>query len=402
MERRVGTYWYMLPEAEQARKALWNAINPHTAIRRIDEIFPPVLRTTTRDQDMMFRWHNGSTLQVVGSDNFDSLVGAPPIGIVFSEWPLSKPQAWAYMRPILLENGGWAVFNGTPRGKNHAYRMLVGAANDPSWFTQVLTAKETSVFTPEQLESERNELIREHGDAVGIAMFDQEYGCKFEAPVVGSIYGQAMREVESGGRIRNIPHDKSLKVETWWDLGGAGAKGDATSIWYVQYAGNEIRLIDYDESNGKSFDYYAGIIQQKGYVYGRHVMPHDAKAKRLESIGKEKSIIELAKKMLPNGEEGVCVAPMLGLEDGINQTRMILSRCYFDTTKTQRGRDCLTHYKRDYSEKLGETRPHPVHDWASHGSDAFRTGTVAQSTQTKRKKINMNFPMNMSADAWMS
>jgi hypothetical protein len=103
---RVGTYWHMLPEAAQARKAIWDAINPHTGRRRIDEAFPKELRANTREQDMLIRFVNGSTWQVLGSDNYDSLVGSPPVGVVFSEWALAKPDAWTYTRPILAENGG--------------------------------------------------------------------------------------------------------------------------------------------------------------------------------------------------------------------------------------------------------------------------------------------------------
>ena len=122
---RVGTYWHLLPQASQARKAVFEAINPHTGLRRIDEAFPRELRETTRENEMFIRFKNGSTWQVVGSDNYDSLVGSPPVGVVMSEWALAKPQAWAYLRPILKENGGWAAFITTPRGRNHCHRMFL-------------------------------------------------------------------------------------------------------------------------------------------------------------------------------------------------------------------------------------------------------------------------------------
>ena len=109
--QKVGNYWHMLPMANQARRAIWEAVNPHTGKRRIDEAFPVALRETTREQEMMIRFKNGSTWQVVGSDNYDSLVGAPPVGVTFSEWALADPRAWAFIRPILLENDGWALFN---------------------------------------------------------------------------------------------------------------------------------------------------------------------------------------------------------------------------------------------------------------------------------------------------
>ena len=132
--RRVGNYWYMLPQYSQARKAMWDAINPHTQKRRIDEAFPQEIRRTTRDQEMQIVFKNGSTFQLVGSDNFNSLVGSPPVGLVFSEYALSDPSAWGYLRPILLENGGWAIFNSTPRGRNHGNceRLLMMLSVMPS------------------------------------------------------------------------------------------------------------------------------------------------------------------------------------------------------------------------------------------------------------------------------
>jgi hypothetical protein len=124
---RVGVYWHMLPEANQARKAVWDAVNPHSGLRRINEAFPRELRESTRETDMAIRFKSGSLWQLVGSDNYNSLVGSPPVGVVFSEFALADPSAWGYLRPILAENNGWALFITTPRGRNHAstfYRPL--------------------------------------------------------------------------------------------------------------------------------------------------------------------------------------------------------------------------------------------------------------------------------------
>jgi hypothetical protein len=120
---KPATYWHMLPEAAQARKAIWEAVNPHTGIRRIDEAFPHEIRETTREQEMMIKFKNGATWQVVGSDNYNSLIGSPPYGVIYSEWSVGDPSSWAYLRPILAENGGWAMFIYTARGKNHGYSM---------------------------------------------------------------------------------------------------------------------------------------------------------------------------------------------------------------------------------------------------------------------------------------
>jgi hypothetical protein len=185
--RKKATYWHMLPEAAQARKAIWEAINPHSGKRRIDEAFPKGIRASTREQEMFIRFESGSTWQVVGSDNFNSLVGSPPFGVVFSEWALADPDAWAYLRPILAENGGWAAFVTTPRGKNHAKTMYDYALTDPRWYAERLPATETKVFTAEQLEYERLEYIAQWGESLGNALFEQEYLCSWEGAWPGKL-----------------------------------------------------------------------------------------------------------------------------------------------------------------------------------------------------------------------
>ncbi len=184
---KAATYWHMLPEAAQARKAIWTAVNPHTGKRRIDEAFPLALRANTNDQEMFIRFKNGSTWQVVGSDNYNSLVGSPPAGVVFSEWPLNKPEAWTYLEPILEENGGWALFIYTPRGENHGLSMLQQAQSEPDWFGQVLTADETEVFDAEQLARIKRGIIKQYGKSRGEAFFNQEYYCSFYEAFSGKV-----------------------------------------------------------------------------------------------------------------------------------------------------------------------------------------------------------------------
>ena len=236
--RRVGTYWHMLPEASQARKAIWEAVDPHRGRRRIDLAFPEELRATTKSQDMFIRFKNGSTWQVVGSDNFNSLVGTPPIGLVFSEFALANPYAWSYLRPILLENGGWAVFITTPRGRNHAYKMFQFALDDPAWFAAMNKATETGVFTPEQLESERREYVDQYGQRMGNALFEQEYLCSWEAAVPGAFWAEELNELERSGRLTAVPYDPALPVHTSADLG----MNDETVIFYWQIHGPQVRM----------------------------------------------------------------------------------------------------------------------------------------------------------------
>jgi len=360
---RVGNYWYMLPEAAQARKAIWDAVNPHTGLRRLDEAFPLEIRDTTRDQEMMIRFANGSTFQVVGSDNYNSLVGSPPIGIVGSEWALAKPAAWGFLRPILLENGGWAIFNTTPRGPNHAKTMFDGAVGDPSWFTQKLTVDDTDVFTPEQLASERAEMIREYGPQFGESLFQQEYYCSWTAAVIGAYYGKEMAAAEEDGRITDVPYRKERPVQTAWDIGIGNS--DATGIWFFQLIGDWIHIIDYYEAVGEGVDHYAKVLRDKGYAYSKHIGPHDVRNKEW---GSGRARIEVAREL------GVTfrIAPQVSIIDGINAVRMLFPRFRFDRTKCADGIDALRQYKQDYDEDRSTFRDKPRHDWTSHAADGIR------------------------------
>jgi len=363
-QERVGTYWHMLPQAAQARKAIWDAVNPHTGRRRIDEVFPRELRATTREQDMLIRFKSGSSWQVLGSDNYDNFVGSPPVGVVFSEWALCDPRAWSYVRPILLENDGWALFNSTPRGQNHLHEMYTAYEDDPSWFVQRLRADQSGLFTEKQLESERSEYIKESGADVGDALFRQEYMCSFEAPVVGAYYARLLEEAEGDGRISNVPFDPAVPVYTAWDLG----IGDSTAIWFAQVLGREVRLIDYYEASGVGLDHYVAQLREgrrARYAYAEHWLPHDADHKEL-STGRSR--IETLRSL---GLEAR-VLPVARVEDGINAVRMLLPRVWIDKERCAEGIKALKHYRSEWDEKRKVLRPRPLHDWSSHGADAMR------------------------------
>jgi phage terminase large subunit len=195
---RIGPYWHMLPMASQARKAIWDAVNPHTGRRRIDEAFPLAMRASTRDQDMFIRFVNGSTWQVVGSDNYNALVGSPPVGIVFSEYALADPSAWALLRPILAENKGWALFISTTRGRNHFQRLVEYArANPTDWYGETLTVEDTKAIPMEVIDQERRELTAERGPSEAKAIIAQEYYCDADASIPGAYYGELMGRAEA-------------------------------------------------------------------------------------------------------------------------------------------------------------------------------------------------------------
>jgi phage terminase large subunit len=368
---RVGNYWHMLPQANQARKALWEAVNPHTGKKRIDEAFPKELRQSSHDQEMLIRFKIGSTWQVVGSDNFDSLVGSPPIGLVFSEWPLCDPAAWAYLMPILEENGGWVIFNGTPRGRNHAYRSVRSAQKNPDAFGEVLSAERTSIFTPAQLAKIRQELIDVYGEEYGQSVFEQEYLVSFDAANIGAILGRGMAKAERDGRIDDRfdydPDGAPIQISS--DIG----RRDASSWWFWQPCVGGYRLVDFDKDSGLDADEWCDRLErrrtERGYRLGRVWLPHDAKAK---TFAAKHSAVEIF--LAKFGPTKVAIVPDATKADRINAGRRVLARCSFHTTKTEKGRDGLSAWSYVYDEERKEFSKEPDHNWASHDGDAFSYG----------------------------
>jgi len=360
---RVGAYWHMLPQANQARKAIWDAVDPGTLARRIEGAFPPVIRSTTREQDMMIRFGNNSTWQVVGSDNYNALVGAPPVGVVFSEYALADPNAWAFIRPILAENNGWALFISTPRGRNHLFRMNEFAKTDPHWFSQTLTIRDTGAISEERIAQERRELAAERGDDEAENIINQEYFCSFDAAVPGSYYGRIVARAEAEGRICEVPHDPRYPVTSAWDIG----VGDSTAIWFLQQTKFGVHVIDFYEASGVGADHYARVLKERGYLYDVHILPHDANDREWGNNASSRRDVLKSLGIKPHR-----ILPRASVDDGINAVRVLLARCHFDAVKCERGLDALRQYQKEWDDQLRTFSLKPLHDWTSHAADAFR------------------------------
>lgn len=350
---RVGTYFYILPFYTQARKIIWEGMDK-TGFRFIDH-FPAPLVTRKDNQQMVLELANGSFIRMLGSDNIDSIVGTNPIGVIFSEFSLHKIAAWNYLRPILLENDGWALFNGTPRGKNHFWEMLKAAEKDPKWFISVKTIDDTGVMTEEQVEEEiANGMPRE------LAL--QEFYCSFDAAMVGAYYSQEMNRMETEGRVSTVPWDSKYPVYTGWDLG----IDDMTVIWMVQQVGKELRFIDLIADNGHGLDHYVKLLKEKPYVYGGHYLPHDVMVREFSS-GKTR-----LDSLYNMGLKDIFVVKKSSVEDGINEVRRILNLSWIDAIKCARGAEALKQYRARYDDML-QTYGAPIHGWESHFADAMRT-----------------------------
>ena len=361
MYEKVGAYYYFFPTYKQAKKVIWDGMTRDGF--KFTDYIPKELRKRTDNGEMLIETQNGSMFRLIGTDNIDAVVGSNPVGCVFSEWSLQNPQAWDYVRPILAENGGWAVFIYTPRGKNHGHTLLELAKAYPDvWYWEVLDVEKTKAISPEVLNQEYNEIFRKDGND---ALYQQEYMCNFDVPIQGSYYASQLILADKEGRIGSVPYDANVPVHTAWDLG----MDDSMSIWMFQIANKEVHFIDYYESSGEGINYYIKYLRDKPYIYGRNFAPHDIAVREL---GTGKSRLEVAKSLGINFEVG----KNLAIHDGIQAARNALGKCWFDKEKCERGISALRSYHEEWDEDNQVFKNKPDHDWASHGADSFRTFAV--------------------------
>lgn len=391
---RVGPYWHMLPLANQARKAIWDAVNPRTGRRRIDDAFPPEIRESTRENDMFIRFKNGSTWQVVGSDNYDALVGSPPVGIVFSEYALADPAAWALLRPILLENGGWALFISTTRGRNHFHKLVEYAKKADDWYGETLTVEDTGAISMEALAGERKELVAERGEEEAAAIIAQEYYCDADASIPGAYYGALMSRASKEQRIGVYPWLPNESVGTAWDLG----HGDSTIVWiYQQPASGRVRLIDVISGSGVGVDWYIRKLKDRPYTYADHIWPHDGghgNIRDVNNVSLKETALGLGLRPLRILENNMSV------ENGISAVRQMLPLCEFNSEpipfddetmdearqRMTRATDAIKQYRREWDEKLQRYREFPLHDWTSDFADSLRYLAVGRKPFPERVK----------------
>jgi phage terminase large subunit len=367
--QRPASYWHCLPEYEQGRKALWDAINAHTGKRRIDEAFPPEIRESKDEQKMFIKLKCGSTWQIIGSDRYDATVGAGVAGIVYSEWALANPSAWAYHRPMLEENNGWAAFITTPRGRNHAKAMYDMAATSPRWFAEISTVHDTGSLSPDQLDESLKEYIALYGQDLGQAQFDQEYLCSFNAAILGAFYAREMLAVRNEGRIAEIVPIPGQPVHRAWDIGVR----DDTSIWWFQVVGTKVHILDCYTASGVGVDHYAEIVHAKPYMAGTDFVPHDAKVKEW-GTGRTRVEAMQALHLKPQ------LVALAGKLDGIQAARSTLARCIFHPRTEEKGIAALEQYRREWDDEKKTFRANEVHDWTSHLADAFRYLAMAWRT----------------------
>jgi phage terminase large subunit len=359
-DKENGRYAYVAPYYAQSKTIAWDYLLQFSR---------PVM-SKANQSELWVELMNGARIRLFGADNPDALRGLYLDGVVLDEYADMKPSIFgAVLRPLLSDRKGWATFIGTPKGHNAFWEVYSNATQDPSWYVKVLRASQTGLLEQEELDDAAKTMTQDQ--------YLQEFECDFESAILGAYYGKEMRQLTDDGRIREVEYDPLFPVHTAWDLGYS----DDTAIWFFQVVHGEIRCLDYHSSNGQPVAFYAGIIQnradERGYVYGTHWLPHDARAKTLSS---NRSVIEQLGDKIPL--KSIKIAPNLKLQDGIQASRLALTRAWFDH-KCVDGIECLRQYQREYDEDKKVFRDKPRHDWTSHGADAFRYLSLVWKDEAK-------------------
>ena len=356
--RKVGVYFIVYPTYSQGRKILWDSMTNEGI--RFRDFCPPEIVESTNSTEMKIKLRNQSLIQVVGSDNFDSLVGTNPIGIIFSEYALQDPRAYQFLRPCLTANDGWALFISTPRGKNHFYELYQIALHNPDhWYCSKLTVEDTGHISLHDIEREKA------SGEMSDDLIQQEYFTSFTMGIEGSYYSKYLDSMRIKGQIGMVPFEAGFKVNTAWDIGVR----DSTSIIFFQNVGQIVRIIDYYENSKVGLEHYVKIIEERGhamgYVYGKHIAPHDIAVKE---FGSGMTRLEKAKEL------GIrfIVAPNISIEDGIESVRSAFSKIWIDEVRCAQLLKALGNYRQEFDSKRKVYKSTQLHDWSSHASDAMR------------------------------
>jgi hypothetical protein len=298
---------------------------------------------------------NGSYIQICGSDSIDSLVGTNAQGIVYSEFALQDERAYQYLRPVLAANDGWVIFESTPRGKNHFWNLYNLAKNSTEYYLSHLTLDDTQHISVDEIEKDIQQGVMSRD------MANQEYWTSFDLGVEGSYYSKYLNKMRLNGQISQVPWEPAFKVHVSYDLG----MRDSCVLLFFQVIGQTVRIIDVEEHNGKGLEFYAKLLGEKEYSYGRHFFPHDVAVREL---GTGMSRIEKLRSLGIKAE----IAPNLPIVDGIEAVRSTLPKIWIDEKKGEKFIRAIDQYRKEYDNVKKIYKDHPLHDWSSDYADSLR------------------------------
>ena len=253
--KKVCVIYYIFPTYSQGKKIIFNSVT-NDGVSVLDFI-PKEVVDSINTTELTIKFKNGSIIQIVGSDNYDRLVGTNPYMCIFSEYALQDPRAYQYIRPILTANEGIAIFLSTPRGKNHLWELYQMAQQNDNWFCYKLTIEDTNHIPLYEIEKERAEGIMSED------LIQQEYYTSFTMGVEGAYYAKYLDRMRLNSRIGDVPYEAGFKVHLAIDI---GVRDSTTIIWF-QVIGQTVRIIDCYENSKQGLEHYAAIIKSKPYIW---------------------------------------------------------------------------------------------------------------------------------------
>jgi hypothetical protein len=410
-----GVYWHGLPTYEQARKSCWMAFRNDTNRRLMDSVFPREIRRRPSEfspqAEMLVELHNGSIIQFVGSDSIDSIVGSGPRGLNASEYSLWKPSAYDYVRPMLREAKGWSAFLFTPRGRNHAYKMLERARRIPRWHTSHLNIFTAGRYTEDEAKKIMTDELRE---GMLEELVRQEYLCDFGAALVGSYWGDLIENVEARGDVETAFDYQGTPVFVAWDLGIS----DMTAMWAWTYEDDQFSILAHYQSHNQPLSHYFDKIdewaKELGFKFEAMQLPHDARQRTLQT---GVSVVDQFIARFSGTKIEIQIVKQLDLIDGIHAVRWLLQQRlrFHPRCSAGDGVEALRQYHRRYDEDRRVFMLTPEHDWSSHSSDGFRylaisakqiAGHLVDRKRAEEKPrprvLEQKAPLLLPANGWAS
>lgn len=345
-KKKDARYAYIAPFYKQAKDVAW------LYLKRATE----GLAVEVRESDLRVILPEGQWITLYGADNPDALRGIYLDGVILDEYGDCRPSLWEeVILPTLTDRKGWAVFIGTPKGKNHFYHIVQKSIESQKWFDMTLKASESGIIDAEELIE-----IKALTEA---AKYDQEFECDFTAAVKGTYYAQLIQDMEVDGKIGSYPdlYNPMQPVYASMDLG----RKDSTAVWFWQEHNDTIDIIDYEEMHGTIIEDHISMFKGKPYKLETLWVPHDAVAHTVQT--RRSSIEQFIDAGFPARK-----VPHLSVQQGIDAARLMLPQCRIDVRKCYGGVEALRAYRREYDERLKVYRDKPLHDWSSDGSDSFR------------------------------
>jgi phage terminase large subunit len=372
-KKQKARYAYIAPYYRQAKTIAWDYLKQYSKL----------VAVKINESELWVELFNGSRIYLFGADNPDALRGLYLDGACLDEFADMKPSVWgAVIRPLLTDRKGWAIFIGTPKGHNAFYNIWQEAQQSDEWFAMMLSASTSGLLPHDELLDAQKTMSEDQ--------YAQEFECSFSAAIVGSYYGKLINQAESEGRITAVPYQSGVEVVTIWDLGG-----DGMPVWFFQMVGREPRLIDYYEEVGGTLENTVRVVKDRPYNYGNHIFPHDG------NHGSIRTGITMKEQAQALGLKNITTLPREAVNDGIELVKQLIPRLWFDAKKCYQGIEALKNYQKKWNEERKVYNDAPLHNWASHASDALRYLAMWLKMNEGRNVPIVKMPMNYVGGSWM-